>query len=78
MAVLALGFGNEGWAVRRPSPSPAGQLIAKWNKALRGEGIKQDSTCWVTILRLLLPSKAAFWPPKLHFGKKWGGEDVSW
>lgn len=61
MAVLALSFSDEGQAVRRLSPSPAGQLTAELNKALRGEGIKQDSTCWVTILRVLLPTKAAFW-----------------
>lgn len=47
--------------MRRLSPSPAGQLTAEWNKALRGEGIKQDSTRWVTILGVLLPTKAAFW-----------------
>lgn len=61
VAVLALSFSDEGQAVRRLSPSPAGQLTAEWNKALRGEGIKQDSTRWVTILRVLLPTKAAFW-----------------
>lgn len=66
-AVLALGSSNEGWAVRRLSPSPAGQLAAGWNEAREGQTLSR------TVLAGL-PSSGCFCPPKLHFGKKWSGE----
>lgn len=44
----------------KADPFTSGWVTAGWNEA-RGEGIKQDNTRWVAILRLLLATKAAFW-----------------
>lgn len=72
VVVVAGGCGSPGtWFQQGGMGREAEPFTSRSADSSRREGSKLNSTRWVATSR-------CFCPPKLHFGKKWGGEDMSW